>query len=99
MSREPMPLVGLIEIAMCAGVKRNTVTSWIDRYEDFPEPVAKLAVGPVFWWPAVQAWLARTGRRWDAGWTREQVTHAFGNQKVEGRVTRWARKLETGSQT
>lgn len=68
-----LPLVGLIEVAQHAGVRRNTVTSWRQRYPDFPEPVAELAVGPVFWWPEVKDWLVRTGRAHEAGWTRGQT--------------------------
>ncbi len=68
-----LPLVGLIEIAMRAGVRRPVASVWRTRHPDFPQPVADLAVGPVFWWPAVQAWLQQTGRRADANITREDT--------------------------
>jgi hypothetical protein len=68
-----MPLVGYIEIAMRAGVQRPVVTMWRKRHEDFPQPVADLSLGPVFWWPDVERWLSRSGRETDAGWTHEQI--------------------------
>lgn len=68
-------LIGLIEIAQMAGVKRPVVTQWRTRPMaiPFPEPVAQLHVGPVFWRPEVEVWLFDTGRRSDAGLTRDQV--------------------------
>lgn len=63
---KPLPLAGLIEIATRAGVRRPVVSMWRTRYQDFPAPVSELAVGPVFWWPDVAAWLQATGRRYDA---------------------------------
>jgi hypothetical protein len=72
-----LPLVGLTEIAMRAGVQKPAVAMWRTRYADtehpFPEEVADLHAGVVFWWPSVKTWLIATGRRWDAGWTLEQV--------------------------
>lgn len=91
---DALPVVGMIEIGMRAGVKRNTVSSWIDRYPEFPAPVADLAIGPIFWWPSVAAWLTATGRQTDAGWTREQVTHQYGKGAVPHRVRRWAAKYD-----
>lgn len=70
---EPMPLVGLMEIAQRAGVQRPVVSMWRTRHETFPQPVAELHIGPIFWWPEVKRWLERTGRTTDAGWTLEQV--------------------------
>lgn len=61
----PMPLVGLIEIARRAGVRRPVVTDWRTRHADFPRPVADLEVGPVFWWPDVMSWLRATRRPFD----------------------------------
>lgn len=68
-----MELVGLIEIAQRAGVRRSVVSVWRARYDDFPAPLADLAIGPVFIWEQVERWLQQTGRRSDAGWTREQI--------------------------
>ena len=67
------PLVGLMEIAQRAGVQRPVVTMWRSRYEDFPEPIEELHIGPVFAWPHVQKWLQNTGRTWDANWSLDQV--------------------------
>lgn len=79
---------------MAAGVKRNTLASWRARYPDFPAPVRELATGPIFWWPDVADWLTRSGRRTDAGWTREQVVATFEAGSVPSRVRRWAAKIE-----
>jgi hypothetical protein len=61
-SHPPLPLVGLIEIARRAGVRRPVVTEWRTRHANFPQPVANLQIGPVFWWPDVMGWLRATGR-------------------------------------
>ena len=70
---EKMPLVGLTEIAQRAGVQKPVVAMWRTRHDDFPEPVADLRTGPVWWWPDVESWLSWTGRRSDQNWTVEQV--------------------------
>jgi len=57
-----MPLVGLTEIAQRAGVGNAAVCNWTVRHEDFPQPIAELHMGPVFWWPHVEQWLKLTGR-------------------------------------
>lgn len=56
-------LVGLTEISDKADVSRSAVGNWVNRYEDFPEPVVTLASGPVFYWPEVKTWLKETGRK------------------------------------
>lgn len=61
-NHKPLPLVGMIEIARSAGVQRPVVSVWRSRHSDFPEPVAELEVGPIFWWPDVERWLLDTGR-------------------------------------
>jgi hypothetical protein len=59
----PLPLVGLKEIAQRAGLKKTSaVANWRIRYDDFPDTVADLGCGPVFWWPQVERWLQKTGR-------------------------------------
>jgi hypothetical protein len=45
--RRRWDLVGLMEIAMRAGVQRPVVLAWRTRYADCPTPVAELAVGPI----------------------------------------------------
>lgn len=62
----PWPLCGYLEIAARAAVKRPVVTNWRKRYPEFPQPVAVLATGPVWWWPEVAQWLDQTGRVYDA---------------------------------
>ena len=91
---DDLPLVGLIEIAQKAGVKRNTVTSWRDRHDDFPEPVKELAVGPIFWWPHVRDWLVHTGRATDANWSRDMIAPESDYMSVANKVSRWATKIE-----
>lgn len=59
---EQMPLVGLREIADATSVGTTAVANWRVRYEDFPQPVAELYMGPVFWWPHVELWLRRNDR-------------------------------------
>lgn len=56
-------LVGVTEIAERLGVKAaSRVHDWRRRYQDFPAPVAKLAMGLVWYWPEVERWARRTGR-------------------------------------
>lgn len=69
-------LVGYLEIAMRAGVKRSVVNGWRKRTPSkppFPAPVAELRIGPVWWWPDVKAWLISTGRPWDVNLPAEEV--------------------------
>ena len=93
-NHKPLPLVGLIEIARRAGVRRPVVSDWRRRHADFPQPVVELAVGPVFWWPDVERWLAATGRSTDQDradiWPanrlndkRTKLRHAFGKQQPQ----------------
>jgi predicted DNA-binding transcriptional regulator AlpA len=56
-------LVGASEIAKRTGVKRTqAVHGWRQRYPDFPQPVAKLDMGLVWYWPEVERWARATGR-------------------------------------
>lgn len=56
-------LVGASEIARRIGVKRTqAVHAWRNRHPDFPEPVARLDMGLVWYWPDVEEWARRTGR-------------------------------------
>jgi chromosome partitioning protein len=52
-------LVGLYEVAQMAGVTTQAVGNWRTRYPDFPEPVARLRMGPVFDARAIRRWLAK----------------------------------------
>jgi hypothetical protein len=49
--------VGISEIASRHGTTPGTIRSWRHRHDDFPAPIADLAMGPVFDWHAVEAWL------------------------------------------
>jgi hypothetical protein len=53
-------LAGIAEIAAEFGVPRTTASMWDTRRESngFPEPVARLAAGPVYDMRAVREWAA-----------------------------------------
>lgn len=87
------PLVGLIEIAQAAGVRRPVVSMWRTRYADFPLPVQELAVGPVFWWPDIEEWLRLTGRRVDANWSRDAIRSSWESQATRTTVRKWTERL------
>lgn len=56
-------LVGAAEIAQRLGLKSvPTVHQWHRRHDDFPEPVATLTMGLVWYWPDVEKWAKATGR-------------------------------------
>src|SRR4051812_37026185 len=55
-------LVGLTEIAQRAGVQKPVVSMWHTRHDGFPEPIAHLRTGAIWWWPDVQVWLTETNR-------------------------------------
>lgn len=52
-------LVGIAEIAEMAGVSGSAVSNWRNRYDDFPNSVADLRMGPVFFRASVEKWLER----------------------------------------
>ena len=58
-----MDVVGVPEIAQILGVSRQRVYQLIDTYEDFPEPVATLAVGRIWSRDAVEEWNRLHGER------------------------------------
>jgi Putative ATPase subunit of terminase (gpP-like) len=56
-------LVGAAEIAERLGLAQvQTVHSWRRRYENFPQPVARLRQALIWSWPDVEAWARDTGR-------------------------------------
>ena len=60
-------LVGAAEIAQRLGVARGVVGDWRRRYGDdaanpFPQPVASLTMGHVWYWPHVREWAKTTTR-------------------------------------
>lgn len=57
-------MLGVSEIADLAGVTRQAVTNWRQRFDDFPKPVQTLQAGPVWEAEAVREWLkAKDGHR------------------------------------
>ena len=52
-------LVSVSEIARRSRRPISTIQSWRRRYTSFPEPLARLAAGPLWDWPAVAQWVAR----------------------------------------
>ena len=58
-SSPTLDLVGVTEIAQRAGVASiNVVYMWRKRHANFPPPYVELAMGPVWLWESVAAWLA-----------------------------------------
>ena len=56
-------LVGTAEIAERLGAKNpELVHDWRRRYDQFPQPVARLRIGLVWYWPEVERWARATGR-------------------------------------
>ena len=56
-------LVGAAEIAERLGLAQvQTVHTWRRRYDDFPEPVARLRQALIWSWPDVDAWARSSGR-------------------------------------
>lgn len=56
-------LVGAAEIAERLGLAQvQTVHTWRRRYEDFPEPVARLKQALIWSWAEVEAWARATRR-------------------------------------
>ena len=50
-------LVGIYEIAQLAGVSKQCVVNWINRYKDFPEPIAILKSARIYDKQDVITWL------------------------------------------
>jgi hypothetical protein len=56
-------LVGSAEIAQRLGVKNpEQVHQWRTRHPDFPQPVTRLRIGLIWYWPEVERWAKATGR-------------------------------------
>jgi hypothetical protein len=57
------PLADRTLVAKWAGTTPGMVRHWERRHvHTYPAPVQVLAIGPVWSWPAVAAWLHSTGR-------------------------------------
>lgn len=54
-----MTLVGVWEIAKLAKVSRQAVCNWVSRYNDFPKPLARLAMGNIYDEDEVRKWLIK----------------------------------------
>jgi hypothetical protein len=48
MNEKNSTLVGHGEIAKMGGVSVSAVTNWSKRYPDWPEPIRRLAMGPIY---------------------------------------------------
>lgn len=55
-------LVGVHEIAQRLGVGTSVVHDWRRRHMAFPDPVLKLGMGFIWYWPEVRDWAAQTKR-------------------------------------
>jgi len=56
-------LAGVGEIADMAQVSRQAASQWRTRYEDFPKPLADLAMGPIYNRADIEAWLKKRDQR------------------------------------
>ncbi len=50
-------LVGVAEVAEIAKVTSSAICNWQRRYPDFPRPIAKLHLGPVWYRKDIERWL------------------------------------------
>jgi len=53
---------GVHEIADLAGVTKQAVNNWMKRHSTFPQPLAKLRMGPIYNLDDVQVWLHKSKR-------------------------------------
>jgi predicted DNA-binding transcriptional regulator AlpA len=58
-----MDVVGVPEIAQILAVSRQRVYQLIEAYEDFPKPVATLAVGRIWSRAEIEEWNRFHGER------------------------------------
>ncbi|MCK9496983.1 MAG: hypothetical protein M0R75_16035 [Dehalococcoidia bacterium] len=61
MADNTLDLVAIQEIAARANVSPDAVHKWRARYSDFPSPAADLAMGAVWRWEDIDAWLIQRG--------------------------------------
>lgn len=89
-------IVGVAEIARRSGRSISTVQSWRRRQATFPEPLARLAAGPVWSWSDVESWVLarRPGRRstpspdWDSPRLTEGIASQFDPERTQVRSAR-----------
>jgi len=60
--KKTVKLAGITEMAKHAGVSRNAVVNWRMRFTDFPQPIARLAMGPVYRFKDFKRWFERRMR-------------------------------------
>lgn len=68
-------LVAPSDIAEECGVGKPTVSNWIARYQDFPQPLATVARGTtdLYSRKAVLDWYDRRDWQHDGPWSRKQT--------------------------
>lgn len=52
-----LDMVGPAKIAERVGVSRTLVNKWRERFEDFPQPLVELTMGPLWRWGDVDSWI------------------------------------------
>ena len=59
---EKLDVMGLAEIAETYGVRRQTAHQWTNN-KKFPDPAARLRMGPIWFTEQVDRWAHTTGRK------------------------------------
>jgi predicted DNA-binding transcriptional regulator AlpA len=77
----PVEVVGVPEIGRILGVSRQRVYQLMDAYDDFPQPLATLAVGRVWSRAAVEDWDRRHSDRSTGRHRRLRLEDDFGPDK------------------
>lgn len=62
--------VGITEIAERLRARPNTVSNWVKRFDDFPDPLFTLAAGRVWEWADITTWAT----------AHHKITLAYGVQ-------------------
>lgn len=55
--KQEIEYVGIAEVAEMAEVTPSAVCNWRERYDDFPDPIVDLHLGPVFDKKDITKWL------------------------------------------
>jgi chromosome partitioning protein len=55
-------LVGMYEVAKMFGVSKQVISNWRTRHDDFPEPLATLAMGSIFSRNDLRRWGRSNGK-------------------------------------
>lgn len=59
---DPKLLVAAMEISKRAQVSHSAVSNWAKRHDSFPDPIATLSTGRIWYWPKIETWLKKTKR-------------------------------------